>query len=217
MTLDRRALIGTGLPALGLAASGLALAAAPTIARAAALPAAEGDMTLGSPAAKVQVVEYASLSCGACAQWNNTVFPTFKKRFIDTGQVRYVFREYLTQPYQFAAAGYLLARRVGPARYFEVLDAIFHQQAAIFESQDLWGGLLKIGQRFGLTEAQFTTALQDKAALEAVNARVEKATARDKIEVTPTFFVNGQRYEGGLAIDAFAGAIAKAQSKPGKG
>ena len=204
------ALIGTGLPVLGLAASGLALSATPTIARAAPLPAAEGDMTLGSPTAKVQVVEYASLSCGACAQWNNTVFPDFKKRFIDTGQVRYVFREYLTPPTQFAAAGYLLARKVGSARYFEVLDAIFHQQQAIFDSQDLWGGLLKIGQRFGLNEAQFTAALQDKAALAAVNARVERATVRDKIEVTPTFFLNGERAEGGQSIEAFAGAIAKA-------
>jgi len=213
MTLDRRALIGTGLPALGWAASGAALIATPTIARAAPLPAAEGDMTLGSPTAKVQVVEYASLSCSHCAQWNNTVFPVFKKRFVDTGQVRYVFREYLTQPTQFAAAGYLLARRVGPARYFEVVDAIFHQQEAIFESQDLWGGLLKIGQRFGLNEAQFTAALQDKAALDAINARVEKATLRDKIEATPTFFVNGERAEGGQSIEALAGAIAKAAAQ----
>jgi protein-disulfide isomerase len=213
MILDRRALIGTGL-----AATGLTLVAAPTVARAAPLPAAEGDMTLGSPTAKVQVVEYASLSCTHCAHWNNEVFPVFKKQFIDTGKVRYVFREFLTQPYQFAAAGYLLARRVGPARYFEVLDAIFHQQTAIFESEDLWGGLLKIAQRFGLTEAQFTAAMQDKAALDAVNARVEKAAARDKVEVTPTFFINGERLEGGQPIEAFAAAIAKAaSSKPAKG
>lgn len=205
MSLDRRALIGTGL-----AATGLTLAAAPTVARAAPLPAAEGDMALGSPNAKVQVVEYASLSCTHCAHWNNEVFPTFKKQFIDTGKVRYVFREFLTEPYQFAAAGYLLARRVGPARYFEVLDAVFHQQAAIYESEDLWGGLLKIGKSFGLTEAQFTTALQDKAALDAVNARVEKAAARDKIEATPTFFVDGQRFEGGQTIETLAAAIAKA-------
>jgi protein-disulfide isomerase len=218
MILDRRALIGTGLPVLGLAASGVALAATPTIARAAPLPAVEGDMVLGSPKAPVQVVEYASLSCSHCAHWNNTVFPAFRKQFIDTGKVRYVFREYLTQPYQFAAAGYLLARRVGPARYFEVLDAIFHQQEAIFESEDLWGGLLKISQRFGLTEAQFTAAMQDKAALEAVNARVEKANARDKVEVTPTFFINGERLEGGQPIETFAAAIAKAASgKTAKG
>jgi len=210
MILDRRALIGTGL----------ALAAAPAVARAAPLPPAEGDMTLGSPKAKVQVVEYASLSCTHCAHWNNEVFPVFKTRFIDTGKVRYVFREFLTQPYEFAAAGYLLARRVGSARYFQVIDAIFRQQDAIFQSQDLWGGLLKIGQGFGLTEAQFTAALQDKAALNAVNARVEKAAERDKVQFTPTFFVNGERYDGGLPIETFAGAIAKAAAeapKKGKG
>ncbi len=99
MILDRRARIGTGLPVPGLAASGLALAATPTIARAAPLPAAEGDMALGSPTAKVQVVEYASLSCTHCAHWNNEVFPAFQKQFIDTGKVRYVFREFLTQLY----------------------------------------------------------------------------------------------------------------------
>lgn len=218
MILDRRALIGTGLPVLGAAASGLALTAAPTVARAAPLPPAEGDMVLGSPKAKVQVVEYASLSCTHCAHWNNEVFPVFKTRFIDTGKVRYVFREFLTEPYQFAAAGYLLARRVGPARYFQVIDAVFKQQAAIFESQDLWGGLLKIGKSFGLTEEQFTAALQDKAGLDAVNARVEKAAERDKVQATPTFFVNGERYEGGQPIETLAGAIAKtAQTKPGKG
>jgi protein-disulfide isomerase len=210
MILDRRALIGTGLPALGWTASGLALAAVPTIARAAALPAAEGDMALGSPKAKVQVVEYASLSCTHCAHWNNEVFPVFKTQFINTGKVRYVFREFLTEPFPFAAAGYLLARRVGADRYFQVLDAVFQQQAAIYQSQDLWGGLLKIGKSFGLTEDQFTAAMNDKAALDAVNARVEKAAARDKIEVTPTFFVNGERAEGGQSIEALAGAIAKA-------
>jgi protein-disulfide isomerase len=171
-------------------------------------------MALGSPKARVQVVEYASLSCSHCAHWNNEVFPAFKKQFIDTGKVRYVFREFLTEPAQFAAAGYLLARRAGPARYFQVIDTVFRQQAAIFESQDLWGGLLKIGQGFGLTEEQFTTALQDKATLDAVNARVEKATERDKVQFTPTFFVNGERLEGGQPIEALAAAIAKAA--PGK-
>ncbi|KRA61571.1 thiol:disulfide interchange protein [Caulobacter sp. Root655] len=223
MILDRRALIGTGLSASAWAAGGMMLAAAPTAARAAPLPAVPGDMTLGSPKAKVQVVEYASLSCTHCAHWNNDVFPQLKARFIDTGKVRYVFREFLTQPTEFAAAGYLLARRVGADRYFQVTDAVFKQQTAIFESEDLWGGLLKIGKSFGLTEEQFTAALSDKAALEALNARVAKAAERDQIESTPTFFVNGQRLVGGQPIEAFAAAIDKAAAskpapaKPAKG
>lgn len=206
MTLDRRALIGNGL-----AVSSLMLAAAPTAARAAGpLPPAEGDMVLGSPAAKVQVVEYASLSCGHCAHWNQEVFPQLKAKYIDTGKVRFVFREFLTPPNEFAAAGYLLARRIGQARYFEVLDAIFKQQAAIFESQDLWGGLLKIGKSFGLTEAQFTAALGDKAALAALNARVAKAGERDGIEGTPTIIVNGARFVGPTPMETLAAAIDKA-------
>lgn len=206
MTLDRRALIGNGL-----AVSSLMLAAAPTAARAAGpLPPAEGDMVLGSPTAKVQVVEYASLSCGHCAHWNQEVFPQLKAKYIDTGKVRFVFREFLTPPNEFAAAGYLLARRIGQARYFEVLDAIFKQQAAIFESQDLWGGLLKIGKSFGLTEAQFTAALGDKAALAALNARVAKAGERDGIEGTPTIIVNGARFVGPTPMETLAAAIDKA-------
>jgi protein-disulfide isomerase len=167
-------------------------------------------MTLGSPTAKVQVVEYASLSCGHCAHWNQDVFPQLKAKYIDTGKVRFVFREFLTPPNEFAAAGYLLARRVGQARYFEVLDAIFKQQAAIFESQDLWGGLLKVGKSFGLTEAQFTAALNDKAALAALNARVAKAAERDGIEGTPTIIVNGNRFVGPIPMETLVAAIDKA-------
>ena len=205
MILDRRALIGTGL-----AASGLAFAAAPSAALAAPLPAVEGDMALGSPKAKVQLVEYASLSCSHCAHFNNDVFPTIKAKYVDTGKVRYVFREFLTEPYQFAAAGYLLARRVGPAKYFEVVDTIFRQQAAIFDSEDLWGGLLKIGKGFGLTDEQFTTALHDQKALDVINARIKTAGERDKIEFTPTFFVNGTRLEGGQSVETMSAALDKA-------
>lgn len=197
MGLDRRALIG----------SGLALAAVPGLARAAALPAAPGDHVLGSAKARVQVVEYASLSCGHCAHWNEDVFPSLKARYIDTGKVRYVFREFLTPPAEFAGAGFLLALRVGEPRYFEVIDAIFRRQRDIFQSGDLWGGLLAVAKSFGLTEAQFEAAMADKAALAALNARVARAGERDRIQVTPTLFVNGQRFETDMPFDALAKVI----------
>jgi hypothetical protein len=79
------------------------------------------------------------------------------------------------------------------------------------------GGLLKIGKSFGLTEAQFTAALQDKTTLEALNARVEKAAVRDKVEVTPTFFVNG-KHEGGQTIETSPRADRQGGlAKPGQG
>lgn len=197
MVLDRRALIG----------SGLALAAMPGLARAAALPAAPGDHVLGSPKAKVQLVEYASMSCGHCAHFNEAVFPRLKARYIDTGKVRYVFREFLTPPYEFAGAGFLLALKVGEPRYFQVIDTIFRRQAAIFESGDLWNGLLAIAKTFGLTEAQFEAAVGDKAALAALNARIAAAGQRDRIQFTPTIFVNGQRFETAMSFEDLAKVI----------
>src|SRR5665213_2186956 len=83
---------------------------------------------MGDPRAKVTVVEYASASCPHCARFNNDVFPAFKAKYIDTGKVRYVLREFLTEPVQVAAAGFLLARCAGKGKYFGALDDFFHGQ-----------------------------------------------------------------------------------------
>jgi protein-disulfide isomerase len=197
LTLDRRVMI----------ASTLALAAGAGSARAANLPAADGDMVLGSPKAKVQMVEYASLSCPHCAHWFTEVFPPLRKAYIDTGKVRFVFREFLTEPAEFAAAGFLLARRAGDARYFQVLDAVFRRQDAIYKSGDLWGGLVAVGKTFGLTDDQIKAALSDPKTLAALNARVAKAAERDEISGTPTFFVNGTRLVGDTSFEAVSKAI----------
>lgn len=199
MSLDRRALIATGL----------ALSASPALARAGALPPAEGDMVLGSPKAPVQMVVYASASCPHCAHWWNTALPPLKKSFIDPGKVRLVFREFLTDPPEFAAAGFLLARSV-PGRYFPVLDTVFAQQAAIYDSGQLYEGLMAIGKSFGRTEAQVAAALSDQKALDALNARVNKAAVRDRINMTPTFFVAGKKMPDVTSTDMLSTALTTA-------
>lgn len=184
MTLDRRALI----------VSGLAVTAAPMAARAAPLPPVPGEMLLGSPKAKAQLVIYASASCPHCAHWWTTIQPQVRKTFIDTGKVRLVFREFLTPPVEFAAAGFILARRI-PGKYFDVLTTVFQKQEEIYRSEKLFEGLQAIGKRYGLTDKQFSDALNDAAALKAVNDRMAKAVD-DGIEGTPTFFVNGASVDG---------------------
>lgn len=196
-----------------LIASSLALAAGPATARAAPLPAAPGDMVMGSPAASTQLVVFASPSCPHCAHWWTDELPAIRKAYIDTGKVRLVFREFLTQPPEFAAAAFLLARRMGQARYFEVLDAVFARQAAIFQSGELFEGLQAIGTSFGLTEAQFAAALSDQKALDAVNARSEIGGVRDKVQGTPTFILNGRKIPGELTADSLKAALAS----PAKG
>ena len=182
---------------LALAAA-LALAspafAAPSSASPNAHPTAQADdMSLGSPGAKVTVVEYASASCPHCARFNNDVFPAFKKKYVDTGKVRYVFREFLTEPVQVAAAGFLLARCAGKPKYFQVLDEFFQGQAHAYETGDIKALILSVGGHAGLDETKISACLSDKAAADALNARVERYASEDKVEFTPTFVINGSK------------------------
>jgi len=193
-------------------ATGLALAAVPVAARAAPLAPAPGDMVLGSAKAPGQLVVYASPSCPHCAHWWTTDLPVLRQQLIDPGKARLVFREYLTPPNEFAAAAFLLARRAGPARYFEALGAIVARQTEIFESGELWEGLLVVGKSLGLTEPQFTAALSDPAGLEAVNVRFRQGLAQG-VEVTPTFYANGTPFEGEASVAQLTRILAAPATK----
>jgi protein-disulfide isomerase len=193
---------------LVLAGASLALAA-PALAQTAVVGPA--DMSLGSARARVKVVEFASLSCPHCAAFHAEVFPAFKKKYVDTGRVQYTLKEVLTPPGEVAAAGFLLARCAGKARYFEVV-------ADVFASQDEWAtigprdSLLKIAQKHRLSEAQFEACIGDDAALKALNARIGKDADAAEIGATPTFFVNGKKVkEGAMTLAELDAAIAAAR------
>jgi protein-disulfide isomerase len=169
------------------------------------------DMSLGQASAKVKVVEYASASCSHCARFNNEVFPAFKAKYIDTGKVHYTLKEFLTPPEEVAAAGFLVARCAGKDKYFTVLDAIYKNQAEMFQTGDFRGVLLRIAQSSGMTEAQFNKCVSDPDALKALNARVQKAINQDKITGTPTFVVNGKQVaQGEVTLAQLDTAIAAA-------
>jgi protein-disulfide isomerase len=153
------------------------------------------------------VVEYASLSCPHCARFNADVFPAFKAKYVDTGKVRYTLREMLTPPAEVAAAGFMMARCAGPGKYFAVVDAVFR-------SQDKWDGDIKpvflgIAKKNGMTDAQFESCLTSQANMDAVNKRV-KAAIDLGVSSTPTFFINGKKYEGEQTLDKLDLAIAAA-------
>jgi protein-disulfide isomerase len=180
----------------GLAAT----AASPAWAAKKAWPAAPGDMNLGNSKARVHVVEYMSLTCGHCAQFNTEVFPAFKAKYIDTGQVFYTARELLTAPQQLAVAGVLMARCNGGTRYFPIIDQVLRSQSR-WQGGNIKAIFLDIAKANGLSEAQFEACLLDEAALRALEARVQYATDTDKVNSTPTFFVNGVRLAGDRVPD----------------
>ena len=152
--------------------------------------------SMGNAKSPVTVVEYASASCVHCARWDAEVFPAFKAKYVDTGKVHYVYREFLTSPEPYAAAAFLLARCAGPDKYMSVVEAAYRGQQEMFATQDMRGPLLKVAQSAGMNEQQFTTCTSDQKAILALNDRAQKAITVAKVNGTPTFEVNGTRLGG---------------------
>ncbi len=170
---------------------------------AAASPAGKFDApeyVMGSPSAKVSVVEYLSNTCSHCAHFDRTDFPAIKKAYVDTGKVKWTVREFLTPPEQAAAAGFVLARCAGRDKYWGVIESLFNTQEQLFKSGDIRGWIVGVGKSAGLSDAQITACLGDDAAYKALDARFQKAVTADKIGGTPTFIVNGKELKPGLML-----------------
>lgn len=202
----RRALLA-GLTALACAVA--------TQAQAQAAPAPEARtpdvMSLGNTRAPVTVIEYASVGCPHCAVWANQVFPDFRGKFVDTGQVRFEFHEMLTGNPTLAAAGFLTARCAGPDRYFQVVDDVFAAQEDI--GREGIEALERIAERAGLTRDRFAACLQDHAALAALSERTQADAKAHGITGTPTFLVGDERLDGEQTLDALDAAITRARAK----
>ena len=183
-----------------LAAAALALAAGHALAGVPA-DAVNGDMSLGNPKAKVQVTEYASASCPHCAHFNEAIFPAFKAKYVDTGRVHYTLKEFLTPPNEAAAAGFLVARCAGRAKYFTVLDQVFRSQPQ-WTVGNIGQVISQVGVANGLSLEQVNSCLTDQVALDALNARVGHAMEKDQINSTPTLVVNGKQVAEGEVTEA---------------
>jgi protein-disulfide isomerase len=205
LTSGRRPASRRRSPGKAIVAAGVALAMICGASAHAANAVVPAEMALGNPRAPVTVVEYASLGCPHCATWEQQVFPTFKKTYIDTGKVRFVLKEMLFGNSTLAAAGFLTARCAGPDKYFQVVNGVFNQQTQIEQ-----GGvkeLLKVAQAAGLTEDRFKACLGDQAALDALQARIGHYVTDDKITGTPTFVVGNKTLVGDQTMAALATAI----------
>ena len=171
-----------------------------------------GDMALGSAAAKVTVIEYASVGCPHCAEWSKTAFPAIKSKYIDTGRVRFVVREMITGDATIATAGFMLARCAGPAKYFDVVDQIYRRQPEMWGKASSAGAVLgEIAKSAGMTEEAYEACIDDQKGLDALNARVAQHN-KDGVDSTPTFFVNGKRHEDPVTLADVAAAV----RSPGK-
>ena len=217
MIITRRAFTAalslTGLAALvGLSPLRLIAEAMAQSASDVAKPVSLPDMALGPKDASVTITEFASMTCPHCAAFNENVFPKIKSEYIDTGKVRYVFREFPLDVK--AAAGSMLARCIAKddsGKYFAVVDMLFRQQND-WVMKNTTETLTRIGKQAGLSQQAVETCLKDQALLDKISADQKFAADVLKVNSTPTFFINGEVVKGDISFEEFEKRI-KAQLK----
>jgi protein-disulfide isomerase len=156
------------------------------------------ELTVGDPSG-MPVIEYGSLTCPHCATFSREIFPELKKDYIDTGKIRFIFREFSRNSLDVAA--FLLARCVGDDKAFAAVELLFSQQ-------DKWAfvdkplePLIAAMRPAGLTHDQAMACLKDQSKADAVVAVQKRANDEIKMTGTPTFVIDGKVYGGELTID----------------
>src|SRR5579875_2697932 len=156
-------------------------------------PEALPDMSLGDAKAPVTIIEYASMTCPHCAHFQETTFPELKKRYIDTGKVRYIFREFPLD--NLAAAAFMLARCAGEldsSKYYAMIDTLFAQQRTWAVEKPI-PPLMTIAKQAGFTEKSFNECLANQKLLSGIEDVRQRAIKEFQVDSTPTFFINGKR------------------------
>jgi len=159
-----------------------------------------GDMALGDEKAPVTIIEYASMTCPHCANFHETTYPELKKKYIDTGKVRFIFREFPLD--QLAAAAFMLARCGGKERYFPMVETLFQQQRTWAVQRPLQP-LMAIGKQAGLSESGFNECLKNQQVLDGIEDVRKRAAEKLNVQSTPTFFVNGKQLRGAATLAEF--------------
>jgi protein-disulfide isomerase len=155
-------------------------------------------MAIGDEKAPITVIEYASMTCPHCAHFSATTFPELKKRYIDTGKVRFMFREFPLD--RLALAGFLLARCGGPDKYFPLVETLFAQQRDWVVEKPL-EPMYAIAKQAGVSQQAFEACLDNRQLIDGIEKVRNQASDKFGVNSTPTFFVNGKRLAGALSIE----------------
>lgn len=166
------------------------------------------DMSEGRADAPVTIIEYASLTCGHCANFYSKTLPEIRKKYIDTGKVRLVFREIVFLQDKRALAGVTLARCLPEERYFPLVGTLFEkQQSWAFAATGASEALLGIASVAGLDENGVKACLGNQQLVNDILANSKQATDEFGVRATPTFFINGTKYEGALTAREMSAII----------
>ncbi len=154
------------------------------------------DMVLGDPKAPVTLIEYASVTCPHCATFNEQIMPAVKEKFVATGKVKLIFREFPTAPANYSLIGSVLARcaaeKSGQEAYFLVTDALFRAQHEWIKDNPK-PELVKIVSQAGMDEAALDQCLERKELIEIINDNAKSGMEKYNVQGTPSFILNGTK------------------------
>ncbi len=164
------------------------------------------DVALGPPEAKVTVVEYASMTCGHCSKFHADVFPKLKEKYIDTGKVRFIMREFPLD--NLAAAASMLARCAPENKVYPMMDMLFKTQPEwAYVQGNPVPKLFEIAKQAGFTQESFDKCLTNQKLLDQINAQRSRASEQFGITATPSFFINGKKLQGAPTVESFEAMI----------
>jgi protein-disulfide isomerase len=157
-----------------------------------------GDKALGDPKAPVTIIEYASMTCTHCQRFHAEVYRPFKEKYIDTGKVYFIFREFPLDP--LASAAIALARCAPAERFFPIVDLLFDTQRNWAFVDDPKTALFDTVKQAGFTQATFEACLTDKKIADGINWVRDRASGKFGVDATPTFFINGKKQAGEMSL-----------------
>ncbi len=173
------------------------------------------EMSIGDANAKVTIVEYMSMTCPHCAHFHATTFDPIKEKYIDTGKVRFILREFPFDPV--ATAAFMLARcnpskpqeMSGAKEYYAMVSMLFKQQRAWAAPADgnVRNALLQQSKLAGFTQETFNACLTNQKLLDDVNATMKRGAEEFGVNSTPTFLINGNRYSGDMSVESMSALI----------
>ena len=152
------------------------------------------EKSMGNENAPVTIIEYASLTCGHCAKFHKEDLPQLEKEYIDTGKVRLILRDFPLDQYALKAAA--IARCAGNDRYFAFLKVLFDKQGVWLTEENPLVGLERIARVGGLSSEDFRVCLKNEAIEKGILQSRLDADKQFKINSTPTFIIDGKKYDG---------------------
>ena len=162
------------------------------------------EKVMGKEDAPVTIVEYASMTCPHCARFHEQTLPDIKQKYIDTGKARLILREFPFDPR--AEAAFMLAR-CSNDNYFSMVDVLFRQQSNWAAVENAKDALLQIAKLAGFSQESFEACLTDQKLLDDVRAVRQRGEKEFGVDATPTFFINGTKYSGGMSVDEMSAII----------